>query len=268
MNRAAEARAAAWFVVAGLAGAGLCVAYVQDASTPVLGGLLALAFAGLCFGLVTWANRLMPRGPFEQEREPLPSAESSIEATEADFRRGATALGRRTLLGRALGFAAVTTGAAVLLPLRSLGPKPGGALGVTPWARNRRAVNEQGKRVQSADVPVGGIVTIFPEGHPGSADGQAVLIHLEPGLVPGDFIAFSRVCTHAGCPVALYEAADHQLLCPCHQSAFDVLHDAKPVFGPAGAPLPQLPIEIDADGFVYATSDFTQPVGPAYWHRG
>jgi ubiquinol-cytochrome c reductase iron-sulfur subunit len=85
--------------------------------------------------------------------------------------------------------------------------------------------------------------------------------------MPEGLIAVSKVCTHAGCPVGLYQATTHQLLCPCHQSAFDVLDGAKPVFGPAAAPLPQLPLEIDADGHVRSRGDFVAPIGPAWWSR-
>src|SRR5437763_1851436 len=109
-------------------------------------------------------------------------------------------------------------------------------------------------------------MTIFPDGHPDSADGQAVLVRVRQGVLvprhgredwtPTDLVAYSRVCTHAGCPVGLYDAHSHQLLCPCHQSSFDVLRGAQPVFGPAAAALPQLPLAIDAAGFVIATGDF------------
>jgi ubiquinol-cytochrome c reductase iron-sulfur subunit len=122
-----------------------------------------------------------------------------------------------------------------------------------------------------------GLVTVFPEGHAGSADGQAVLVRVDPGVLvlrpgredwsPEGLIVYSKVCTHAGCPVGLYQAETHQLLCPCHQSAFDVLDEAKPVFGPAAAALPQLPIRIDTDGFLRARGDFPEPVGPSFWRR-
>lgn len=275
--RAAELRAAAFFVFAGIAGIALLVAYWVDASTQWLGGLLAASFGGIAVGLVTWANRLMPQGPFEEAREALPSGGGAVEVSEASFEQGAEVLGRRKLLTRTLGFAAAATGVAALSPLRSLGPRPRKQLAQTPWETHRRAVTDDGKPVRAADLPQGGMVVIFPEGHPGSADGQAVLIRVDPKLLrpspgretwtPDGLIAYSRVCTHAGCPVGLYEADVHQLLCPCHQSAFDALHDAKPVFGPAAAPLPQLPLMIDEDGYVRARSDFPDPVGPAYWRR-
>jgi ubiquinol-cytochrome c reductase iron-sulfur subunit len=105
-----------------------------------------------------------------------------------------------------------------------------------------------------------------------------VLIRVAPGLLqpkpgratwaPEGFIAYSKVCTHAGCPVGLYQAESHQLLCPCHQSAFDVLDAAKVVFGPAFRALPQLPLAIDNEGYLVAQSDFHEPIGPSFWNRG
>jgi ubiquinol-cytochrome c reductase iron-sulfur subunit len=102
-------------------------------------------------------------------------------------------------------------------------------------------------------------------------------MRVEPGLIvplpgretwtPDGYVVYSKICTHAGCPVGLYQRETQQLLCPCHQSSFDVLHHAKPVFGPAAAPLPQLPIELGADGFLRATGDFSEPVGPSFWRR-
>jgi ubiquinol-cytochrome c reductase iron-sulfur subunit len=148
---------------------------------------------------------------------------------------------------------------------------------MTPWRRGRALVTSSGTRVHAADVPVGGLVTVFPEGHPDSADGQTVLVRVEPRLLARSpsarggtedgLVAFSKVCTHAGCPVGLYQAQRHQLLCPCHQSAFDVLDGARPVFGPAARALPQLPITIDEDGIVRALGDFPEPIGPGYWSR-
>ena len=81
-------------------------------------------------------------------------------------------------------------------------------------------------------------------------------------------VAYSKICTHVGCPVALYEQHTHHLLCPCHQSTFDVTREAKVVFGPASHPLPQLPITVNEEGFLVARSDFQEPVGPVYWERG
>jgi ubiquinol-cytochrome c reductase iron-sulfur subunit len=81
-------------------------------------------------------------------------------------------------------------------------------------------------------------------------------------------VAFSKVCTHVGCPIALYEHRTHHLLCPCHQSTFDLADSANVVFGPAARRLPQLPISVDSEGYLIAQSDFQEPVGPSFWERG
>jgi ubiquinol-cytochrome c reductase iron-sulfur subunit len=120
-------------------------------------------------------------------------------------------------------------------------------------------------------------LTVFPENDLGSADGQVVLVRVDPqllrlpasrqGWAPDGLIAFSKVCTHAGCPVGLYQADSHRLLCPCHQSSFDVLDAAKPLSGPAAWPLPQLPLTVDEAGVLRAAGGLSEPVGPGWWKR-
>jgi ubiquinol-cytochrome c reductase iron-sulfur subunit len=83
----------------------------------------------------------------------------------------------------------------------------------------------------------------------------------------GELFAYTKVCSHLGCPASLYEQQDYRILCPCHQSQFDALHYAKPIFGPAARALAQLPITIDAEGYLVANGDFIEPVGPAFWER-
>ncbi|AKS13762.1 Ubiquinol-cytochrome c reductase iron-sulfur [Corynebacterium pseudotuberculosis] len=83
----------------------------------------------------------------------------------------------------------------------------------------------------------------------------------------GDYYAYSKICTHIGCPTSLYEAQTNRILCPCHQSQFDALHYGKPVFGPAARALPQLPITVDEEGYLIAAGNFVEPVGPAFWER-
>ena len=270
----AERSAATAFVISALAAIALTVVYWTGGQPQLEGALLAVAFGGLGCGLVIWGNHLMPQGPVVEERHPLATSEQDREAFEEDLERGGV-VERRTLLVRTLAVAAGAIGVAFLFPIRSLGPKPGRSLLRTGWRAGSRAVTDAGTPVRADDVPNDGLVTIFPEGHAGAADAQAVLMRVEPGLIkpvsgredwtPEGLIAYSKVCTHAGCPVGLYQAATNQLLCPCHQSAFNVLDAAKPVFGPAAWPLPQLPLEIDDDGFVRATGDFSDPVGPGYW---
>jgi ubiquinol-cytochrome c reductase iron-sulfur subunit len=119
------------------------------------------------------------------------------------------------------------------------------------------------------------VVTVFPEGHEDAADSQTLLIRLPDDVTapgPSDWsvsgvVAFSKICTHAGCPVGLYQAETQELFCPCHQSTFSVPEGAKPTFGPATRPLPQLPIGVDEAGFIISLSDYTEPVGPGFWNR-
>ena len=274
-ERRYERLAAGGFLVTFAAGIGLAIVYWRGGQPQIEGVLLGVALAGVGYGFVMWGHHLMPQGPNEQEREVLASSEAEREAVEADFERGQ--IERRTLLTRTLGLAAAALGVAAVFPIRSLGPSPGKSLLQTPWRPGTRAVNGDGNPVKASDIKVGGLVTVFPEGQVDSADGQAVLMRVDPGLIhprrgredwsPGGLVAYSKVCTHAGCPVGLYQADSHQLLCPCHQSSFDVLNGARPVFGPATRSLPQLPLAIDADGYVVAQSDFTEPIGPAFWNR-
>ncbi len=169
-----------------------------------------------------------------------------------------------------------------IFPLRSLGPQPKLALFSTAWKPGTRMVDPAGKPVQVQDIDVGGIITVFPEGGENDPDiqqiAQTLLIHVatEPletkqgpaSWSPQGYLAFSKVCTHAGCPVSLYEAETQQMLCPCHQSLFNILDGCSPIFGPAPRPLPQLPIYADADGYLRARRDFLEPIGPGFWERG
>lgn len=275
-TRRDERVVSACFVVTFAAAIGLAVLYWTGGQPQWEGVLLGVAGAGLATGMITWAHRLLPQGPFVEDRAPLPSPPTQRHAVESDLERGG--ITRRRLITRSLGAAVVAFGAAMLFPLRSLGPRPGDReLESSPWAPGRRLVTEDGSPVAAADVPAGGLVTVFPEGAVGSETGQAVLMRVEPTLIraapgrqswtPEGLIAYSKVCTHAGCPVGLYEDATHQLLCPCHQSTFDVLRAARPVFGPAAAPLPQLPLMIDTDGDVRAAGGFSDPPGPSFWAR-
>ncbi len=272
-ERAIERAAAAAFILAAAAGVGLMVVYWRGGQPQLEGVLLGIAFGGLAIGLVLWANGLMHSGPFVEERERLIADPAEAAALRADLERHG--LERRTVLRRCVLLAGAAIGAALLFPIRSLGPKPGGALLRTAWAAKRRVVTLDGAVVRADQVPLDGLLTVFPEGDPGSADGQAVMVRvpatqlrLSPERMAwtvDGIIAFSKVCTHAGCPVGLYEAGSRQLLCPCHQSAFDVLGGGEPVSGPAAWPLPQLPLRVDAEGVLWSAGDFSEPVGPGWW---
>jgi ubiquinol-cytochrome c reductase iron-sulfur subunit len=255
------------FVVSALSSIGLTVVYAFGGQPQLEGLLLGLSLGGLAAGLVLWAKRLLPSGPFTQERHVAyddPHDTQDRTDMEEDFEEGAGAVGRRSFLVRALAAAAAALGVAALFPIRSLGRAPGGSLFSTAWTPGARLVTAEDAPVAAEAVPVGGIVTVFPEGHTDAADSATLLIH----LTEGDFAAYSKICTHAGCPVGLYDPVTNQLFCPCHQSVFDVDADAAPVEGPATRPLPRLPIEVDGDGYLVAISDYPEPVGPGFWNRG
>ncbi|MGH9126154.1 MAG: Rieske 2Fe-2S domain-containing protein [Acidimicrobiales bacterium] len=267
------------FLVAAAAAVGLAVVYSRGGQPQLEGLLLAAGAGGFAVGMVTWAHRLLPQGPESEPRQIFahPEPSSDEETFEEDLRRGG-AITRRRLILRSLGASAVAFGVALLFPLRSLGPSPSDAeLDDTPWSPGKRLVNVDGSPVYASQVPMNGLVTVFPDGAVNSETGQAVLVRVDPSLItappgrqgwaPEGLVAYSKVCTHAGCPVGLYEAGSHQLLCPCHQSTFDVLNGAKPIFGPAAQPLPQLPLTVGEDGVVRAQGGFSQPPGPSFWNR-
>lgn len=197
---------------------------------------------------------------------------------ETALERGQPWLSRRGFLLRMLGLAAGALGLAALFPLRSLGPDPGRSLFHTRWRKNSLVVDEQGEAVRIDTLKVGGAITVFPQGHVGVENSQTMLIRLSRDNVvtrsgredwgPEGYVAFSKVCTHAGCPVGLYQQQYKKLLCPCHQSTFDVPDGATVTFGPATRPLPQLPLLVDDDGFLRAQSDYDEPIGPGFWNRG
>jgi ubiquinol-cytochrome c reductase iron-sulfur subunit len=265
---------AAAFGLTMLTGLALLAVYGLGGQTQVEGVLLAICLGALGFGIVVWAQELMQTPVTVEERHPLASqtpgpAVSEILDEEAGFTR-------RTLLVRMLLGALGGLAAALAIPALSLGPAPGRELFVTSWAPGRRLVDIDGLPIRAADLEIGSVATVFPEGDAGSAQAQTLLIRVEPAALrlspdrladaPDGYIAYSKVCTHAGCPVGLYRADEHMLICPCHQSTFDVLQGAIPVFGPAARALPQLPIALAEDGTFTALGDFPEPVGPAFWN--
>lgn len=248
--------------------------YLTHASTQLLGAALAVALGGLGAGLATWSKRLMPQGPWQEQRDKLAPSEEDERETAATFTEGGKALARRRILGGLLASAGGLVGLAALLPVRSLGPSPEVLRG-TAWAPGVRLVDEGGRPIGVDELPVGGMVTAFPEGAERRADTQIVLVRVDAAATlaapersdwaASGNLAYSRVCTHAGCPVGMFQPDAHLLLCPCHQAAFDVVRGGQTVFGPAPRPLPQLPLDVDAEGVLVARSDFTEPVGPDRW---
>ena len=264
------------FAISAAASVGLFVVYAVGGQPQVEGVLLGVSLGGLGVGFIVWGTRLMPQGPFVEEREQMEVPAAEREDLERDLFRGREVVERRTFIRRMLVAAVGALGLAALVPIRSLGPGPGRTLFRTKWTAGARAVTADGAPVTVERLPVGGILTVFPEGHTDAADSQTVLIRVEPGLLrlpgarqgwaPEGLVAYSKICTHAGCPVGLYEQRTHELFCPCHQSVFTVLDGAPAVSGPAVRALPQLPLRIEADGTIAAAGDFPEPVGPSFWN--
>lgn len=263
------------FLVTIVAGVALAVVYWQGGQNQLEGIFLATALGAMAVGIGLWAKHAMPVGGAEEEREPLRSSDEDRREVVATFDRGERVLGRRGVLLKMLGLGVATVGGALLFPIRSLGPRPGNALTTTPWKTGRRVVTADGRPVRPEDIDVDGLVTVFPEGDMSPGDAQTVLIRLPEGVnqprpgreewTPSGCIAYSKICTHAGCPVGLYQADERKLVCPCHQSTFDVTDGAKPLFGPASRPLPQLALALDDDGYLVSQDDYDTPVGAAWW---
>ncbi len=262
-----------------VAGAALVVVYWRGGQVQAEGILLAVLLGSIAIAVGMWARHFMPQGPVEQDRPVLASSEEERAAVAAEFDRGErTVMNRRVLLTLLVG-AFGTIGAVALVPIRSLGPDVLPELRRTAWRRGSRVVDERGDPVGVGDLDVDGVITVFPEGvtEAQRSDTQTLLLRVGPGVLqprpgretwsPDGYVAFSKVCTHAGCPVGLYQQETHQLVCPCHQSVFDVTDAAAPVFGPATRALPQLPLRVQ-DGFLVADGDFDEPIGPAFWSGG
>ena len=275
--RRAERRIGLCWAVTAISALALAGVYIAGGQPQLEGAFLCLSLAMLGLGFVVLARDLLPGLDVTGSRGKVGSSEADREAVIESFDRGEGLMVRRSFLLRMLGLAGGALGIAAIFPIRSLGPRPGDTLAHTTWAKGSRLVTEDGRPVRLGDLKVNGLLTVFPEGHTDDADAQTVLINVgnAPQQVPparrdwsvSGLVAYSKVCTHAGCPVGLYRSTSHELLCPCHQSTFAVLQGCRPVFGPAPRSLPQLPIAVDQDNYLIAQSDYTQPVGPGYWNR-
>jgi len=263
--------------------AGFGAAYWVNAAPWTLGATLGGGLSFLGIGMAAWGKYLMPQGPFVEQRHPLAASNDEREAfVGAIVQRGGSLMKRRKLLGTLLGGGLGIFSVVAIFPLlRSLGPLPKGTLFHTDWRQGSYVVDQSGRRVQVGDLAVGSIMTVFPEGTEDTDRGQAVdqtvLIRISnenfttqkgrETWAPMGYVAYSKLCTHLGCPVGLYEQQLQLLVCPCHQSMFDVTNGAVPNFGPAPRPLPQLPLYVDATGYLRSQRDFDQPVGPGFWER-
>ncbi len=275
--------------------------------TPALGGLLAALLLFMGLGLVLWAKWLMPEEEVIQDRHDEPSTDEDKLLTQATLTVGLqdTGLPRRSLILKSLGLAGGALATAPLVALvGAMIKKPGDQLLHTLYRPDKKRFPESGgrvpivysdfRRVSPNDILPGGVATVFPgirelvDGYNGitSASSPALIIRLRPGQQiksrkgqadygwprnAPEYVAFSKICTHAGCPASLYEQQTSRLLCPCHQSQFEVLQDAKPVFGPATRSLPKLPIDVvdgpDGNQYFVARSDYNEAIGPGFWER-
>jgi ubiquinol-cytochrome c reductase iron-sulfur subunit len=265
-----------FFLVAMLGGVGFLIFYWSGRNrTALLGGSLALFLGGMGITLVVWARWLMSHEEAVEPRHVLQSSPSEQEAAAKAFCGGPHDVRRRKLLSW-MGLTGMGVfGAMVLSLLRSLGLSPDISLYSRVWKGGQRLMTIDGKPVSLTSLEPGSTVTVFPEDKIGNERAQTVLIRVKEQLLqlpedraswaPGGYVAYSRVCTHAGCPVGEYEVEQSLLLCLCHRSTFDVLRAAVPTGGPAARALPQLPLYADADGTLRAGGGFTAPPGPGFW---
>ena len=251
--------------------------------TQLLGLSLGCALAFLSAALIVLAKTLVPE---EQISEEYPEPDHLREQEEID--QYVEESGGRFTRGRLLKLAGLgaggALGAALVTPAVSLGPALDIAqLRRTAWRRGVRLVDDAGEPLRAAAVTVGTFVTAYPERARRNAVGSPlVVVRLPPDELalppdrrdwgPGGIVAYSKICTHAGCAVSLYRSPLYEptsarpaLICPCHYSTFDPARAGKVLFGPAGRNLPQLPLEIDGDGNLRAAGDFSEPVGPSWW---
>jgi ubiquinol-cytochrome c reductase iron-sulfur subunit len=252
--------------------------------TPMLGLCMGLAMGLVGIGLVLFTKKLLPHETAVQDKHDGSHFDRVTAGATLVSGFHNSGLARRKLITRSLGFLAGGLGLMLIMPLGGLikNPNKGDPLGTTEWAKGVRLLRNDGTPIRPGDQQPGSLETVFPAVPNGNkqADAATMLIRLRPeqvlhmtprkgqaGFAYGEYVAFSKICTHAGCPVSLYEQETSRILCPCHQSQFDVTMGAKPVFGPATRALPQLPLEVDDEGYFVAGSDYIEAVGPTYWNR-
>jgi ubiquinol-cytochrome c reductase iron-sulfur subunit len=279
-----ELAVAALLLLTGLAGAAFVIVYLSAGSTQAFGIALGLGFAFLSAALGTAAKRVIPQ---ETRVEPAgvhaePDEERALEERVEAAGEGVT---RRRAIAGAAGVAGLGLGAALVTPIASLGPNVGDTLERTPWHRGRRLVDEKGKPLAADDLAVGDFLSAFPEGISGPRkermDVPVIVARLRPGELdmppdrktwtPEGLVAYSHICTHAGCAVSMMRyplneatSAGPGLVCPCHYSTFDPRRAGRVTFGPAGRPLPQLPLAVDAQRNIVAAGGLSAPPGPSW----
>ncbi len=263
------------------------------ASNVALGVTLGMALLLIGVGVIQWARKLMADHEMVEMRHPIASSEDDRQESLTALGAGLqdSGIGRRPLIRNTLLGAIGVLGIPAVVALRDLGPLPGDKLYSTVWEPGMRLARDViGTPIKPEDLVIGDLVNgepmiLFePDGPHGTelqvakSKAAIVIVKMRPEEIQpvegredwtvDGVICYSKICTHVGCPISLYEQQTHNVLCPCHQSTFDLADGARVVFGPAARPLPQLPLAVDDEGYLVAQSDFTEPVGPSFWERG
>lgn len=270
------------------------------ASNMALGLTFGLALLCIGVGAIQWARKLMGDHEIIEYRHPASSSDEDKELAIADLSVGIeeSGIARRPLIRNSLLGAVGVLGLGAIVPLWDLGPTDISKLYHTVWRKGMRLVQDvDGAYIKPADMEIGQLVNgepelFFPQGakrlgvkqpegtelNQDIAKAAIIIVRMDPDdITPkkgredwgvDGILCYSKICTHVGCPISLWEQQTHNVLCPCHQSTFDLADNAKVVFGPAARPLPQLPLSVDDEGYLIASSDFTEPVGPSFWERG
>lgn len=253
-----------------------------------LGITLGVALFAIGAGAVHWARTLMNDEEIVQERHPIEARAEVAAGAKEDFRIGAeeSGFGRRKLIRNTMYGALALVPLTGLVLLRDLGPLPGDKLRKTFWKKGLLLINQNtSEPLRPEDVTVGSLTFAQPEGldehnenfNNEIAKAALMIVRIQPADIKDKrelewshegIVAYSKICTHVGCPISLYEQQTHHVLCPCHQSTFDLSDGARVIFGPAGHALPQLRIAVNGEGYLYALGDFDEPVGPSFWERG
>ena len=257
---------------------------------------LTAGLAALLIGVsaIQWARVLMSDEEIVGERHSAASPPEARERVLADLETGieGSSIRRRRLIGSGMAGALGLMVLPAVVSLADMGPWPTPAVRAetiekTIWAEGVHLVNDVTyRRLKADEIEVGQLVNAEPEtlqDLEGTAYQQAkakaaiIIVRMDPNSIRipesrqdwqvNGILCYSKICTHVGCPISLWEQQTHHLLCPCHQSTFDLGNSGVVVFGPAARSLPQLPITTDADGYLVARSDFTVPVGPSFFER-
>lgn len=302
-ERRAERQVSGMFFVAAVLFLLFCVAYFAidedqtflnwSASNFALGATLGGGLLLIGVGIIQWAKKLMGDHEMVEMRHPAKSSDEDRAAVMADINAGIqeSTFGRRPLIRNSLFLSVGALALPSVVLLRDLGPLPH-SQDETVWKKGMRVVNDvSGMPMRPEEIEVGQLINAEPavffpaegeeeaeyHGHEllaAKAKAAIIVVRMRPEDITPEqgkenwgidgILCYSKICTHVGCPISLWEQQTHHLLCPCHQSTFDLADNGKVIFGPAHRPLPQLPLGVDSEGYIIAMSDFPDIVAPSY----